>query len=295
MNLDIPPELGATASVIWAWAVEFLPRLLGAVLLVVGGVVAARYIARGVTGLADRTGRVDPTLKPVLRAIIRYGIFIIVVIAALGQLGVQTASILAALGAAGLAIGLALQGTLSNIAAGLMLLWLRPFRGGDYIETKDVAGSVEEVGLFNTRLRTWDGIFKFAPNSTLWNTIITNYTRNPTRLALVQFQVGYDNDIGSARRILADVARAHPLVRKEPAPEVVPLSFTDSGVNLQVRAWTSTGDASRTQWDITEAGKAALEAGGHILAFPQRIVHVTSEMPGPAGHSRAAAGDGRPH
>src|SRR5690606_27681857 len=108
---------------------------------------------------ADRSGRVDSTLRPVLGTVARYAILIIVGVAALGQLGVQTASILAALGAAGLAIGLALQGTLSNIAAGLMLIWLRPFSVGDYIEGGNVKGTVEEIGLFQTRLRTWDGLF----------------------------------------------------------------------------------------------------------------------------------------
>lgn len=283
MNLEIPPELGATASIAWAWAVDFLPRLLGAALLVIGGVVAARYIARGVTGLADRTGRVDPTLKPVLRAIIRYGIFIIVLIAALGQLGVQTASILAALGAAGLAIGLALQGTLSNIAAGLMLLWLRPFRGGDYIETKDVAGTVEEVSLFNTRLRTWDGLYKFVPNSNLWNTTITNYSRNPTRLIKLDFAIAYENDITAARQLLIDLANRQPLVLKDPAAQVVPLSLADSAVVLQLRAWVPTSKFWDVNWELTETGKKAIEAAGFSIPFPQRVVHITTDAPVPPG------------
>ncbi|MHA1559592.1 MAG: mechanosensitive ion channel family protein, partial [Alphaproteobacteria bacterium] len=190
----------------WNWLIDVLPNVAGALAILILGYIAAGYFGRGVVRLADRSGRLDPTLKPVIRSVVRYSIIVIMVVAALAQLGVQTASILAALGAAGLAIGLSLQGTLANIAAGLMLLWLRPFRAGDYIATSDVAGTVEELNLFHARIRTWDGLYKFVPNSQLWSTTITNYTRNPTRLILIEFGIAYGDNIGKGRGLLAEFA-----------------------------------------------------------------------------------------
>src|SRR6185369_11584824 len=157
----------AFAAMVWAWGTEFLPRLGVAIVILIVGFTVARWASR-ITRLAiERSRHIDSTLEPIAATGIRYAILIVVIIAALGQLGVQTTSLLTVLGAAGLAIGLALQGTLQNIAAGIMLLFLRPFRINDAIETPAVAGTVEEVGLFATRLRTSDGIYKFVPNSEL--------------------------------------------------------------------------------------------------------------------------------
>jgi small conductance mechanosensitive channel len=269
-----PEQLGALAALLWTWTADFLPRLGGAVLLLVVGFVVAGWASRAVYQVVSRSERVDATLKPIIKAVVRYGILIIILVAALGQLGVQTASILAALGAIGLAIGLALQGTLSNIAAGIMLLWLRPFEVGDHIETSGVAGTVEELGLFATQIRTWDGIYKFVPNSSLWNTTLTNYTRNPTRLVLLEFGIAYEDDIAEGRRVLKEVAEAHPDVLDDPAPVVVPLSLADSAVVLQLRAWAPNPIFWDVRWALTETGKKRLEAAGLTIPFPQHVVHV---------------------
>lgn len=276
----------------WEWFLDILPRVAGALAILVFGYIAAGFLGRGVVRLAERSGRLDPTLKPVLRSVTRYAIIIIVVVAALAQLGVQTASILAALGAAGLAIGLALQGTLANIAAGLMLLWLRPFRAGDYIETSGVSGTAEEINLFHSRIRTWDGIYKFVPNSELWSTTITNYTRNPTRLVLIEFGIAYENDIGKGRKVLAEFAESHPQVLTDPPVQVVPLTLADSSVVLQLRAWSNTTDFWATRWDLTEGGKNAIEAAGLTIPFPQRVIHYadpTSAPPKQVSHNPAMA------
>jgi small conductance mechanosensitive channel len=267
-------QLGAVGAMLWAWAIGFLPRLGAALLLLIVGFVLADWIARAVRSALHRTHRVDNTVVPVAGAAARYTVLIVVLIAALGQLGVQTTSLLAVLGAAGLAIGLALQGTLSNVAAGIMLLWLRPFGIGDYIETSSVAGTVNELGLFCTRMTSWDGVFKFVPNSELWNTTLTNYTRNPTRLVLIPFGIAYEDDVATGRRVLREMAAAHPNVLKEPPPVVVPLSLADSAVVLQLRAWAPTRVFWDTQWDLTETGKKRLEEAGITIPFPQRVVHV---------------------
>ncbi len=272
-------DLGSFATVAWTALAAFLPRLVATAAVLVFGYLAAGWGGRAIGRGLERTGRLDPTLLPVLAAAIRYGILIFVFVAALSQLGVQTTSVLAALGAAGLAIGLALQGTLQNIAAGIMLLWLRPFRVGDYIEISSVAGTVEELALFATRLRTWDGIYKFVPNSELWNTILTNYTRNATRLILIEFGIAYEDDVAEGRRVLKEHAEAHQNVLRFPEVQVVPLSLGDSSVVLQLRAWSSTADFWATRWDLTEGGKKALEAAGITIPFPQRVVHMAAGAP----------------
>jgi small conductance mechanosensitive channel len=273
---ETPEQLSAFAAMVWAWALAFLPRLGGAILLILIGFIVAGWIARAIQRLLTRAGRVDATVIPMVGAVARYAILILILVAALGQLGVQTASLLAVLGAAGLAIGLALQGTLSNIAAGIMLLWLRPFNLGDYIEGSGVAGTVEELGLFNTQLKTWDGIFKFVPNSQLWNTVLTNYTRNPTRLVLISFGISYEDDIAKGRQVLLEVAAAHPKVLDDPPPAVVPLTLADSSVVLQLRAWAPNPVFWDTRWELTEAGKQRLEAAGITIPFPQLAVHLVN-------------------
>ena len=165
-----------------AWAADALPQFIGAIVLLLAGLWLAGFAERTATRLMQRSGRIEPTLTLALSGIVRYSLIILVVVAALGQLGIQTTSILAALGAIGLAVGLALQGTLSNVAAGFMLLWLRPFRVGDYIDAQGIAGTVQRIGFFSTELHSWDGVFQFVPNSELWNKRVTNFTRLPTRL-----------------------------------------------------------------------------------------------------------------
>ncbi|MCP4380964.1 MAG: mechanosensitive ion channel family protein [Hyphomicrobiales bacterium] len=275
--VEVPENLGVLATALWAWAVDLIPRLISTLLILFFGWLFARWASRTVANIAHKTDSIDRTLRPVFAAIVRYAILILVVVAALGQLGVQTTSILAALGAAGLAIGLALQGTLSNISAGIMLLWLRPFGVGDFIETSSVAGTVEEISLFHTQFRTWDGVYKFVPNSELWNVTLTNYSRNPTRLIILEFGVSYEDDIAEARRVLIETAEHHDGVLQQPPPAVVPLSLGDSAVVLQLRAWAPNDDFWATKWDLTQTGKRDLEAAGITIPYPQRVVHVSRE------------------
>jgi small conductance mechanosensitive channel len=281
-------DLSDTATLLWTALAAFLPRLVSALAVLAIGYVIVGSIAKGLRRLLQRAHHIDATLAPAIVATVRYTLLIIVFVAALSQLGVQTTSILAALGAVALAIGLALQGTLQNIAAGLMLLWLRPFRVGDYIENPSVAGTVEEIALFATQLRTWDGIYKFVPNSSLWNTIVTNYTRNATRLIAIDFGIAYGDDITKGRQVLKQHAEAHPKVLKVPEVQVVPLSLADSSVVLQVRAWASTPEFWATRWDLTEGGKKALEAAGITIPFPQRVVHMVNVAPRDGGGAKAA-------
>jgi len=265
-----------------AWAIEAVPNLVTALVVLVAGWILAGWASRAVRRLLKRVERMNRALPGILAAATRYALIIVTIVVVLGEFGVQTTSILAVLGAAGLAIGLALQGTLSNIAAGIMLLWLRPFQIGDTIEAGGVAGTVEELNLFHTQIRTWDGIFKFVPNAELWNTTVTNYTRNPTRLVLLEFGIGYDDDLAEGRRLLSEVAREHEHVLDEPEPVTVPLRLDDSAVVLQLRAWAPVSTFWDTRWDLTQEGKKRLEAAGFTIPFPQRDVHLDPPLKGGA-------------
>jgi small conductance mechanosensitive channel len=267
LNLaEATAELGAFATMAWTWGVEFLPRLGAAIVIVIVGVVLANWAARLVTTLFGRAPHVDLTVQPILATVARYAVLIFVGVVALGQLGVQTASLLAILGAAGLAIGLALQGTLQNIAAGIMLIYLRPFRAGDYIETPAVAGTIKEIGLFVTYLDTADGLFYFVPNSSLWNVPLKNYTRNARRLIALQLRVGYDTDIEAARRVLLDMAAGDPRILPNPAPQVGVESLTDNFVILTLRAWAGTAAFADAQRELAEQAKSRLQAAGIRLS-----------------------------
>ncbi|MEO3434816.1 mechanosensitive ion channel domain-containing protein [Inquilinus sp. CAU 1745] len=296
--MDAPQELGALATMIWAWTVAFLPRLVTALLILIIGFIVAGWAGRAVKRMISRSKRVDDTLKPLVGTVIRYGIIALVLVAALGQLGVQTASLLAVLGAAGLAIGLALQGTLTNIAAGIMLLWLRPFRTGDYIEVDGgVSGTVTDIGLFTCELKTWDGVFAFAPNSEIWNKALKNHSRNATRLMSIAIGISYDADPEKARGLLLAMADRDERIMKDPAPIVFVDSYGDSAVNIAFRAWAPNDVYWDAQRAMIEQAKHDLEAAGIELPFPQRIVHMLpppDEKPAPkkAAAKSAAASNG---
>ncbi len=283
---ELSGEVGTFLSALAAWAAMALPRLMGAlVLLVVGWWIAGR-VERALRGVLGRQNHIDAMLCGVMASLARYAILIVVLVAVLGQLGIQTTSILAALGAIGLAIGLALQGTLSNIAAGLMLLWLRPFRVGDYIDTGSVAGTVTSVGLFASELNSWDGIYQFVPNSELWNKRIVNYSRLPTRLVDLAFGVSYEDDLAKGQEVLRAIAGEDDRIAADPAPQTFVDSLGDSAVVLRLRVWAATSDYWPVRRELTERGKVALEAAGLSIPFPQRDLHIKDA---PGGRMEKAA------
>ncbi|MCW5690777.1 MAG: mechanosensitive ion channel family protein [Pseudolabrys sp.] len=288
--MDVPnvEQLGNEISVfvtqLTAWAAVAVPSFIGALIMMIVGWWFAGRVETGFRSLLGRQRHIDPTLSGVISSLARYTILILVIVAVLGQLGIQTTSIIAALGAAGLAIGLAMQGTLSNIAAGMMLLWLRPFRVGDYIDTGSVAGTVKDVGLFASELHSWDGIFLFVPNSELWNKRIINYSRLPTRLVDLKFGIAYEDDPQQGQKILLDLANNNPMVLKLPSEA---MTFVDElgsdAVVLRLRCWSSNADYWTVRRALTEQGKAALESAGFTIPFPQRQLRYYGPPPAPAG------------
>jgi small conductance mechanosensitive channel len=275
---DLANDPSLIGTMLWAWTLEFLPRIGATLLILVVGYIVARWASAALYKVLSRNEKFDRTLLPVARAIMRYAILIFVLIAALAQLGVQTTSVLAVLGAAGLAIGLALQGTLSNIAAGMMLLWLRPFGVGDYIETSSAAGTVTEVGLFVTHLTSFDGIYRFVPNSELWNTTLINYSRNPTRMTNMEVGISYEADIEQARQIMLELANSDERVVKNPAPVVFVDTLGDSAIVLRYRVWIGNADYWAAQRYLLEETKRRLDAAGIEIPFPQRVVRMVEDV-----------------
>ncbi len=257
--------------------VEYGLEILGALIILIGGWVVAGWVHRRLLRVLGRAPRVDETLKPVIANIVRYAILVFVLIAVLAQFGVQTTSMIAVLGAAGLAIGLALQGTLQNISAGIMILFLRPFRVGDYIDAEGLAGTVNEIGLFTTQMRSYDGIYVEVPNGQLWSRAITNYSRVTERRLDLGVGIGYGDDIDKAQAALMDLLVNDERINDDPAPEVMVKELGDSSVNLNLRCWTDPGDYWSLRFDLTKAVKQRLDAEGISIPFPQRDVHLFQE------------------
>lgn len=251
--------------------------VVGALAILIIGWIAAGWVGRVVDRGLGRVPNMDSTLRPFLSNIVRWTILAFVIVAVLNQFGVETTSIIAVLGAAGLAIGLALQGTLSNVAAGVMLLILRPFKVGDFVSAGSLSGTIVQIGLFTSELKTADGIYIMAPNSQIWNQVITNYGRNPTRRIDIQVGIAYDDDIDAAQKALQDLMEGNDLVLKDPAPMTMVMALADSSVNINMRCWANTGDYWNALWALNKGAKAAVEGAGCTIPFPQRDVHLFNE------------------
>ena len=241
------------------WVVTNSWGVFTAIIILIAGWILSRIASKSIRNFAKRTTKLDKTIAPLLSQLVRYAILIVTLIIALSQLGVATTSMLAVLGAAGLAIALALQGTLSNVAAGVMLIWLRPFSVGEYIYASDIEGTVSEIGLFSTKIRTPNGLFIFAPNSKLWSTSITNEDRLPTRRINMKIGISYDADINKARKILLKIAKDEKRVLQEKEPIVHVDSLGDSAVILSFRAWVNTPDYYAVKFAFNEKVKLAFD------------------------------------
>ena len=251
-----------------ALMVQYSFSIVGAVLLLIVGWIAAMLLQRWSYEGLSRIRGFDETLARFFSGAVRYIVLILVLVMVLGQFGVQTASILAALGAAGLAVGLALQGTLQNIAAGIMLLVLRPFRVGEYIETSAVTGTVVEIGLFATELKTSDGLYRLAPNSTLWNVPITNYSRFPTRRHELSMTVPKGESLKETQDMLLDIARSDSRVLLDPAPTTFIDTVTNDSATLTLRYWARSENFFATTRAVTKSLK---------LAFDERDAQISDQ------------------
>jgi small conductance mechanosensitive channel len=270
----IETDVATITEMLKGFALGFGLDLLGAVLILIVGWWVAGRAAALVRHSLKSTKFVDATLKPLASSIVRYVILIFVIVAVLSNFGVETTSIIAVLGAAGLAIGLALQGTLSNIAAGVMILILRPLKIDEFIEAGSISGTVVEITLFTTLLKTPDGVFISAPNSQIWNSAIKNYSRNPTRRLDIKVGISYDDDVDAALEFLKNLVASDERVLKDPEPMSFVATLGESSVDLTARGWVATSEFWPTFFDLTRKSKTELEAAGFSIPFPQRDLHV---------------------
>jgi len=266
-------ELEAVAPLIVAYGVNILAAL---VILVIGW-IAAGWFRRATRRALDKSVHIDTTLKPMVANGVRYLVLGFVILAVLAKFGVQTASILALVGAAGLALGLALQGTLSNVASGLMLVTLRPFGIGDYIDAEGVAGTVSEIGLFATELETFDGVYVMVPNAQLFGRAIRNYSRLPLRRVDVPVGISYRDDIQRAFQAASQILKADGRILEDKPPEVMVTGLGASSVDINLRCWTRREDYWGLFFDLQRRVKETFDAEGISIPFPQREVHLISE------------------
>ena len=264
-----------------AITIEYGVDIVGAIVLLIIGWTVAGWARRGIRHALERVPRMDETLKPFLAKLVWYVIMAFVLVAVLSQFGVQTTSVIAVLGAAGLAIGLALQGTLANVASGVMLLFLRPFNIGDYVDAGGIAGTVVEIGLFNTEIKTREGLCLIVPNKIIWESPITNFSRNPTRRFDITVGISYGDEVNGATDLLMGLLTGDERLLDDPAPLAVVEELGDSAVIINLRAWTRAENFWAAVWDLKKAIKVELEAAGYSIPFPQRDIHIVSgDLPG---------------
>lgn len=261
------------------YATTYGINLLGAILILIAGYLVAGWLS-GLTDKAMRkAGKIDPIFHPLPGKIVRVGILIFTFIAVLNRFGIETTSLIALLGAAGLAIGLALQGTLSNVAAGVMILFFRPFKVGDAIKLGSDVYVIDTVGFFLCKGHLPDGPTVVLPNSKIWGQTIINLsvTDKDMRRIDEHYGIAYGDDINAALAILNRIAADEPRILTDPAPLIKVDSLGDNSVNILFRVWTAREDWWTTKLDLIQRCKEALEAGGCSIPFPQRDVHLYQE------------------
>lgn len=248
--------------------------VVAAIIILIVGWIAAKWAARMTRRALVKTPKIDDMLAGFLAGLVKYTVLAFTVLAVLAQFGIQTTSFIAIIGAAGLAVGLALQGTLSNVAAGVMLQIFRPFKVGDYVEGGGVAGSIDSVSLFVTEMHTPDNVHIIVPNNQLWNTAIKNYSHHATRRVDYVFGIAYEDDINRAMDVIRGRIDADNRVLGDPEPMIVVGELADSSVNLIVRVWCVNGDYWPVRFDLTKSVKEALDNSGITIPYPQQTVYM---------------------
>ncbi|MCE2572647.1 small-conductance mechanosensitive channel MscS [Motilimonas eburnea] len=270
---EIINESGSWLQNNQALLIEYAVNIAAAALILFFGFIAAGMVAGGIRKVMSSKG-LDKTIVDFVAGLIRYGIIAFVIIAALGRVGVQTASFVAIIGAAGLAIGLALQGSLSNFASGVLLILFRPFKAGDYVEIAGTAGAVDSIQIFSTVLTTPDNKVVVVPNAAVFGGNIVNYSRLPTRRVDMVIGVSYKADLKQTQEVLTRIVTAHEKVLKDPAPTIEVVALADSSVNFVVRPWVNTADYWGVYFDLHKQIKIGLDEAGIEIPFPQMDVHL---------------------
>ncbi|MDN3699109.1 MULTISPECIES: small-conductance mechanosensitive channel MscS [Vibrio] len=253
--------------------IQYGVNIFSALAILFIGNMIVKAVAGSVAKVLQKKN-MDKAVVEFIHALVRYTLFVIVLIAALGRIGVQTASVVAVIGAAGLAIGLALQGSLSNFAAGVLIVAFRPFKSGDYVEIGGVAGAVESIQIFQTILTTPDNKMVVVPNGAVIGSPITNYSRHDTRRIDHVIGVSYSADLQKTKEVITKILESDERILKEPGIQVGVLALADSSVNFVVRPWVKTSDYWNVYFDSLQAIKEGLDKEGIEIPFPQMDVHM---------------------
>jgi len=248
-------------------------KILYAVMILILGFIVKNIVIKLLSKVL-KSKKVDDILVDFIKSIVKTLIIAFAVIAAIDQLGIETTSVVAILGAATLAISLALQSSLQNFASGVMLIFFRPFKSGDFVAAGGVTGVVESVSVFNTTMRTPDNKEVIVPNGSIYGGVITNYSARPTRRVDLVFGIGYGDDIKKAKKLLEKIVNEHPKILKDPVPLVVVSELAESSVNFNVRPWVKSEDYWSVYFELTETVKLKFDENGISIPFPQMDVHL---------------------
>lgn len=272
--MDIQEVLMGFWEFVVVWLQEnTLSLILALVIFVVG-----RWVAGGLAAVFRKIltrAKVDDILVDFLTGIVRAALVLFVIVAALGQLGIDTTSLVALIGAAGIAVGLALKDSLQNFASGVMLILFRPFKAGDFVDAGGVVGIVEKISVFSTTLRTPDNKEVIVPNGGIYGGTITNFSARSTRRVDMVFGIGYDSDLLKAKQVLQELVDADERLLKDPAPVIAVGELADSSVNILVRPWVNSADYWDVYWSMMEKVKLRFDVEGISIPFPQMDVHVS--------------------
>jgi small conductance mechanosensitive channel len=249
-------------------------KILKAVIIIIAGNIIYNIFKKLINHMDESKLSFDATLLSLLRLIIKYALIIVCLIMILGVFGINTTGLVALLGTAGIAVGLALKDTLGNIASGIVLLLLKSYRKGDFIEFGSFMGTVKDFDFFTTKIETPDGVLISAPNSSIWANPLKNYSRNTKRRMDLMISISYKDSIDTAYRVMREIADAEPRFLKEPAPHIAVQSLGDSSVNIVLRAWASVDVYWDVYWKHIRLIKEKIEAAGLTIPFPQRDIHL---------------------
>jgi small conductance mechanosensitive channel len=273
MQIDINQIL----ETITVWFTTYSIKIVAAILIFIIGKWLCRRITNLLTKIMEKNN-IDATLVKFLGSIVYYTLFIVVMIAVAGQLGINTTSFLTIIGAAGLAIGLALKDSLSNLASGVMLIMFRPIKIGDFVDVGGVKGTVQSIDIFNTTIHSPDNQKHIVPNASITSGVITNVTANDTRRVDLVIGIGYDDDIAKAKGILKTIIKKEERILEDPATNIAVSELGDSSVNFVVRPWVKTSDYWDVYFALTEEIKITFDKEGISIPYPQQDVHLFSEQ-----------------
>jgi len=273
---EISNELMSLWETVQDVITQFGLRFIGAIAVLIIGRWVIKGIVRRFTRVLQKR-EVDPTIIPTIKGVVNAALMIALLLAVIGMVGIDTTSLIAVFGAAGLAIGLALQGSLANFAGGILILTLKPFKAGDFVEVNGQSGSVHAVTIINTVLKTPDNKTIYLPNGAVAGANITNFTEEGSRRWDKVFGIGYDDDFEKAKKIITDCLMKDDRVHQDPAPFVRVGNLGDSSVDITVRAWVDTAEYWNVNFDMIEKVKKEFDAQGISIPFPQRDVHIYNE------------------